>query len=231
VQILCAYTAPALSTTTEAQEPSQKLTTATQSVGDYFKAKLCAKAQQPRPNSAPAALDDDDGPLRAGLGASRSVATEAPSDERKRGGIGASSKFAAMFALGRATPDTGDGNVDVDVDVTRDADGCDDGDEDEDDRGKSEKRRAKEKRRKAKEERRRKRAGAGSGTAAGSLDGEAMDGPVGETLGGKKRRELRVRESRLEGAPNGSGMEDIPTKKWKKRDKDRKSSKDRNLEE
>ena len=224
---------------TEAQEPLQKLTTATQSVGDYFKAKLAAKAQQPRSDLAPVAAiaaplnddddDDDDRPLRAGLGVSRSVPNETPSDERKRGGIGASSKFATMFALGRATSDTGDGNVaSVDVDVTRGADGCDGGNED--DGGKSERKQAKEERRKAKEERRRKRAEARSGTAAGSLDGEAADVPVGETLGGgakrKKRRELGAPESPLEG-----GMEDIPTKKRKKRDKDRKSRKDRDPEE
>ena len=219
---------------TEAQEPLQKLTTATQSVGDYFKAKLAAKAQQqPRLDLAPVAAiaaplndhddDDDDRPLRAGLGVSRLVPNETPSDERKRGGIGASSKFAAMFALGRATSDTGDGNVaSVDVDVTRGADGCD--------CGKSERKRAKEERRKAKEERRRKRAEARSGTAAGSLDSEAADVPVGETLGGgakrKKRRELGAPESPLEG-----GMEDIPTKKRKKQDKDRKSRKDRDPEE
>ncbi|KAI0249238.1 hypothetical protein BJV78DRAFT_714270 [Lactifluus subvellereus] len=234
-------TTPTPATTTEdAQDPLQKLTTATQSVGDYFKAKLGAKAAQPpRSNLAPsdavaaaAALDDDDRPLRVGLGASRPVPIEAPSDERKRGEIGASSKFAAMFALGRqATPDTGEGNVaSVDVDVTRDADG------DEDDRGKSEKKRAKEERRKAKEERRRKRAEARSGTATGSLDGGAVDVPVGETLGGdakrKKHRELGAPESHIEGAPSGSGMEGIPTKKRKKRDKDRKKSrKDHDPEE
>jgi hypothetical protein len=107
------------------------------------------------------------------------------SSEQARGGIGSSSRFAAMFALGQVAPDTREGNIDVDATPRHDATDCDE----EDRRKKNEKKRAEEKR-KAKEERRRKKAEAKSMTAAGSqLNGEVVDGPVDETPdGGPKRR-------------------------------------------
>jgi Pin2-interacting protein X1 len=228
---------PTTTTTEEAQDSLQKLTTASQSVGDYFKAKLGAKAQQqqPRLTLAPTstAENSDDYTSRAGLGASRSLPTETTSsDEQARGGIGVSSKFAAMFALGQ---DTREGNnmASVDIVAMRDVDDCND----EDDRRKNEKKRAKEERRKEKEEQRRRRAEAKRGTAAAGSPyyGEVLDVHVGETpdRGTKRKKHYREAEavdSRLEGVPSGSGMEDIPTKKRKKRDKDRQAGEQRELE-
>ena len=135
-----------------------------------------------------------------------------------------------MFALGQVASDTWEVNVDVDAMPRHDATDCD-----EEDRRKNEKKRTKEERRKAKEKGRRREAEARSMTAAGSqLNGEIMDVPVDVTPDGgtkrrKKRREAEALDSRLEGAPS-SGSEDIPTKKRKKRDKDRKSRKHRGPE-
>ncbi|KAI0301577.1 hypothetical protein B0F90DRAFT_316664 [Multifurca ochricompacta] len=99
-------------TASEAEDHLQKLTTATQSVGDYFKAKLDAKARPRLGKVATVTVtamqdvyEDDGNDLpRAGLGVSRSGLSETWV-EPVRGGIGASSPFAATFVLGQATVD------------------------------------------------------------------------------------------------------------------------------
>ena len=140
----------------DAEDPLQKLTTASQSVGDYFRAKLGAKASaQPRPkhSSAPPPVtrdaDEDDDAPRSGLGAARLVLTGRLDEP-----VFAMSKFAAMFARGKDTADAMEEIADGDS-VER-AETQDDV-ADEEERGKSARRRAKEERRREKEERRRKK--------------------------------------------------------------------------
>jgi len=216
----------------EAQEPLQQLTTSSQSVGDYFKAKLSAK-RQPRPTyataDAPASAPpptpsrgDDDDHNRAGLG-SGGGASRAPLmnglDERVRGGIGASSsKFAAMFTLGQPVTDTREENVSPAVEPVETGDAADRSD----DRGKSEKKRAKEERRRKKEERRGRRA------EAGQLEvGDAVvDMPIGQAKK-KKRHELAAPDGYSQDTQPSSagGIEVVQTKKRKKGEKDKKSAK------
>jgi Pin2-interacting protein X1 len=184
-------------TTTEAQDSLQKLTTSSQSVGDYFKAKLGAKAHRERqaPRSTLAAVvaatappdsardDDDDG--RAGLGLGRGPPRGPPQDswdeEPVRGGIGASSsRLVTMFMPGQPTIEAREDittTAGVELAATHDATDHDDGSR------KSEKRRAKEQRRREKEERRRKRA------EAGQVDRGTVDVPVDEepAAGAKKK--------------------------------------------
>jgi Pin2-interacting protein X1 len=224
----------------EAQEPLQQITTSSQSVGDYFKAKLSAK-QQPRttlatadaPASAPLppptpSQGDDDDHNRAGLGlgcgGSRAPLMDGL-DERVRCGIGASSsKFAAMFTLGQPVTDTKEENAAPSE--TRDA--ADRSDE----CGKSEKKRAKEERRR-KKKRRRRRAEAGQL----EVDDAAVDMPIGEAPAGqgkkKKRHELAAPDGYSQDAQPSSagGIEVVQTKRRKRGDKDKKSAKHRRSEE
>jgi len=96
----------------------QKLTTAKQSVADYFKARLSAKTRPPTSESVTSAIgvpavdskkdtatDTDDVIPRFGLGALRTgMQTRSVDDEEPiRVGIGSTSKFAAMFAPVQAT--------------------------------------------------------------------------------------------------------------------------------
>ena len=216
------------------------MTTSSQSVGDYFRAKLNAKAhggRQARPPLVAASAsardardDDDDG--RAGLGlaggASRILPPDGLNEEPVRGGIGASSSmFATMFMPRQPTANARDENTTMgvveEIVVSHDASDHDDNPK------KSEKMRAKEERRRKKEERRRKRA------EAGQVDSVAVDAvPVDEapvaTRSKKKHREPEVPDDRLEDShPSGAdGRETIATKRRKK---DKKSSKHRRLEE
>ena len=222
----------------EAQEPLQKLTTSSQSVGDYFKAKLGAKVRgerQYRPALAdpvPERDDDDDDDddhdnrphLGLGAGASRSQLTGGRFDEeRVRGGIGASSsKFAAMFSTGQHTTDAENEKPAVVAGLAETRDAAYHGD---DDRRKREKKRAKEERRREKEERRRRRA------EVAQADDVVVDIPIGEAPAGqakkKKRRELGAPDDDLEDTQpsTAGGIEVIGTKKRKKGDKDKKSAK------
>jgi Pin2-interacting protein X1 len=225
--------------TPEAKDLLQQLTTSSQSVGDYFKAKLDAKAhgeRQARPTSAAAVSastrDDDDHDGRAGLGLgfgvgpSRMPVPDSLDEEPVRGGIGASSlsMFATMFMPRQPTTNAQEENTataGVEAVVSHDASDYDDNPK------KSEKMRAKEERRRKKEERRRKRA-----EEAGQVDRVAVDVPVDARAARskKKRREAEAPDGRLEDfQPSGAdGREAIATKKRKK---DKKSSKHRGLEE
>lgn len=203
----------------------QKLTTSSQSVGDYFKAKLGAMAigeQHTKsaasvvvPARAPVARDGAGD--RAGLGLGGSAMRVAPAplaeaedEEPMRGGIGASfPRFAAaMFALGQRTTDVREESASAMVGH----------DHDDDDR-KAEKKRAKEERRRAREERRRKRA------EAGQADGTVRDLPVDEVSdGGGAKKTFDGWSEDTQPQPSTAGeMEAIPTKKRKKGDKGRKS--------
>ncbi|KAI9441209.1 hypothetical protein H4582DRAFT_1357600, partial [Lactarius indigo] len=139
--------------TSEDDDPLQKLTTAAQSVGDYLRAKLGAKAGA-RPNSTALAQDadrDDDAP-RAGLGAAARLVPTGFQDEPVR----ATSMLAARFARGQAAADAKEEANGASAERADD-DGGDAGDEEE--LRKSERRRAKEERRKKKEDRRRRKEG------------------------------------------------------------------------
>ena len=222
------------------QDPLLKLTTSSQSVDDYFKAKLGAMAigRQRQTKSVvagivpgPATRDGADG--RAGLGLGGGTlrgAMLAEDEEPMRGGIGASSsRFAAMFALDQLTTDdvreecaSAAAGVDLELVVTRDVGGHDH----DDDSGKGEKKRAKEERRRAREERRWKRA------EAGRVDGTVRDMPVGEVSdGGGAKRTLDGWSEDTPHPSKAGEMEAIPTKKRKKGDKDRKSMKHRKAED
>jgi Pin2-interacting protein X1 len=228
--------------TPDAKDLLQQLTTSSQSVGDYFKAKLNAKAhgeRQARPTSAAAVSastrDDDDHDGRAGLGLgfgggpSRMPVPDSLDEEPVRGGIGASSlsMFATMFMPRQPTTNAQEENTataGVEIVVSHDASDYDDNPK------KSENMRAKEERRRKKEERRRKRA-----EEAGQVDRDrvAVDMPVDGARAArskKKRREAEAPDGRLEDShPSGAdGREAIATKKRKK---DKKSSKHRGLEE
>jgi len=210
------------------------LTTSSQSVGDYFKAKLSAKAhreRQPRltvaigDNASTPTRDDDDDDHRPGLGldkgASRMPVTDGLDEEQTRGGIGASSsKFAAMFTRSQVATDS---RGDDAAAATELVEAHDTADRDDDCR-KREKKRAKEERRREKEERRRRKA------EAGRLDGAVVDVPVGgEESAGRKKKKKRNERGAPDGdtqLPSAGGTEVIRTKK-RKGDKDKKSAKNR----
>ncbi|KAH8996303.1 hypothetical protein EDB92DRAFT_1592067 [Lactarius akahatsu] len=142
--------------TSEDADPLQKLTTAAQSVGDYLRAKLGAKAGA-RQNSIALVQDadrddDDDDPPRAGLGAAARLVMTGPPD----GSVRAASMLAAMFARGQATAGA---KEEADVAGVERADDDGGGAGDEEERRKREGRHAKEERRKRKEDRRRRKEG------------------------------------------------------------------------
>jgi len=227
-------------TTSEAKDLLQNMTTSSQSVSDYFRAKLNAKAhgeRQARPTSAAASAstrdDDDDDGRRVGLGLgfgrrpSRMPPPDGLDEEPVRGGIGASSlsMFATMFMPRQLTTNAREENtatVGAEIVVSHhDTSDCDDNPE------KSEKMRAKEERRRKKEERRRKRAE----LVHGQVDRVAVDGPVDGVRAArskKKHREPETPDDRLEDPSGAGGREVIATKKRKK---DKKSSKHRGLKE
>ncbi|ETW75040.1 hypothetical protein HETIRDRAFT_57064 [Heterobasidion irregulare TC 32-1] len=98
---LSTLTPSAPATPADAAADLQKLTTATQSVADYFKAKLAARARgsgSATPVVKEETRDEEDDAPRMGLGASRS--RSAVFDERgsAQAGIEASSKFGAVFS-------------------------------------------------------------------------------------------------------------------------------------
>ena len=225
-------------TAIEAQDSLQKLMTSSQSVADYFKAKLGAKAhgerQAPRPTLAtvgaattapPASARDEDSDGRAGLGLGSGPPRGPPQDswneEPVRGGIGASSRSVTMFMPDRPTIEAREeitATAGVELAVTHDAADHDGG------RRKSEKRRAKEERRREKEERRRRRA------EAGQVGRVTVDVPVdgAHAAGAKKKHcEPGASHDRSEDSHHsGAGGGDIvATKKGKKRDKGKKSAK------
>ena len=229
---------PASAPAAEAQDSPQRLTTSSQSVADYFKAKLGAKAHGERQarstlapvdaTSAPPALaqNDDHGRAGLGLGTGPSRIPDSLDEEPMRGGIGASSsssKFMMMFMPAQPAEDIS-ATAGVEPVVTHDA-------ADHDDKvRKSEKRRAKEERRREKEVRRRKRAEAGQvdrATADVAVDGAPATGTK------KGLREPGAPDGWLDDGPASGvdGREAIETKKRKKRDKDKKSAKHRRHEE
>ena len=219
------------------EDPLQTLTTAAQSVGDYFRAKLGAKASaQPRQkySSMPPAVtrdtdkvDDDDAP-RTGLGAARLVPTGRLDEP-----VFATSKFAAMFARGKDTVDVKEEMVDggcVERAETHDDVGG------EEERGKTARRRAKDERRRERQERRRKKEEAKS---------RAIAEPVAEPPNSALVLELEVRPGHAKirkhcesdgqlgllednPAPSDDGVVAVQNKKHKKRDKSRKTRRDRN---
>jgi Pin2-interacting protein X1 len=223
--------------TSDAQEedPLQKLTTAAQSVDDYLRAKLGAKASaQPRPKHSfalrsvthDADKDDDDDAPRAGLGAAR-LALTGRLDEP----VFATSKFAAMFARGQVTAGAEEGKVDED-DVERAETQDDVGNEE---RRKNARRLAKEERRREKEERRQRKEEAKSRVIAepvaeppnGALVVELSIGEV--RPGHAKRRKHRESDGQhvlLEDNPNG-GTATVQNKK-RKHDKSRKTGREAN---
>jgi Pin2-interacting protein X1 len=220
-------------TTSEAKDLLQNLTTSSQSVGDYFKAKLNAKThgeRQARPTSAAASRstrddhDDDDG--RAGLGSGLGFGggpSRIPpppgglNEEPVRGGIGASSlsTFATMFMPCQPTtnaPEENTATAGVDVVASHhDASDYDDNPK------KSEKRLAKEERRRKKEERRRKRAEA-EAEAGQEVDRVAVSDEDGARAARskKKHREPETPDDRLEDPSGADGGDAIATKKRKK---------------
>jgi hypothetical protein len=243
-------TSNATAITSEAKDLLQNLTTSSQSVGDYFRARLNAKAhgeRQARPTSATASAsstrdDGDDDDSRAGLGSgsgfgggpSRIPPPDGLDEEPVRGGIGASSlsMFATMFMPRQPTPptnareeNTATATAGAEIIVSHGASDCDDNPE------KSEKMRAKEERRRKKEERRRMRAEAEAGQEVDRV--VAVDVPVDEARAAKskkKHREPETPDGGLEGShlSGADGREAIAAKKGKK---DKKSSKHRRLEE
>ena len=229
----------ATATSSEAKDLLQNLTTSSQSVGDYFKAKLNAKAhggRHARPTSAAASAstrddhDNDDG--RAGLGSGLGFGggpsrIPPPPDglveEPARGGIGASSlsMFATMFIPRQATNAQEENTATAGVE--------DDASDYDDNPKKSEKRLAKEERRRKKEERRRKRAEAEAGQCVDRVAVPAEDG-ARAARSKKKDREPETPDDRLEDTQN-SGADRREAIATKKRKKDKKSSKHRGLEE
>jgi len=229
-------TSNAIATPSEAKDLLQNLTTSSQSVGDYFKAKLNAKAAHGEERQARlTSIRDDDEDGRAGLGLGLGLGLDGGSsrilpppdgldEESVRGGIGASSlsMFTTMFmSCQQQHPMTNareenTSTASVQIVVSHDA-----SDHDDNPKKKSEKMRAKDERRRKKEERRRKRAEAGKVR----VDGVAVDVPKK-----KKHREPEAPDGRLEDShPFGAdGREAITAKKRKK---DKKSSKHRGLEE
>jgi hypothetical protein len=224
-------------TTTETQDSLQRLTTSSQSVSVYFKAKLSAKAHEERKSrptlaavgattapSPASARDDDNDVGRAGLGFGRGppqVPTPQDSlEEPVRRGIGASSSsgFVTMFIPGQRTTKARE-------ETTATA-GAEPVADDDDNRRKSEKSRAKEERRREKEERRRKRA------EAGQVTGVPVDGAPAAGVKKKHREPMAPDGWLADSHPSGAGGgEAIATKKRKKADKDKKSAKHRRPKE
>ena len=221
---------PTLAITSDPHEEDslQILTTATQSVGDYLRAKIDAKAAaQPWPNKnsttppppvtrdADRDRDDDDVP-RAGLGAARLVLT-GPLDEP----VYVASKFAAMFAQGQAS--VAKEEADRAGETHEDEGGAGDGE----DQSSSARRRAKEERRKKKEERRRKKEA--KSRAIAEPDAKfSNDVPVEESSIGEARPAKRKKYRESEGldgllednpAPSDGRMVVVPNKMQRKRDK------------
>lgn len=224
-------------TSPEAENPLQKLTTSSQSVGDYFRAKLNAKAhgerqRQARPTSTPASAstrdDGDDGRagLGLGLGASRLPPPDNLDGEQVRGGIGSSSlsMLATMFMPRQPTTNAREENTvttDVEMAVSHNASDYDGNDK------KNEKKRAKEERRRKKEERRRKRA------EVRQVNLVAVEIPMDGAPAASSKKKHRKHE-----APDGlledshpSGADVRKAIATKKREKDKKSSEHRGLEE
>lgn len=150
---LSALTPSAPATPADAEADLQKLTTATQSVADYFKAKLAARARasgSATPVVKEEARDEEDDAPRMGLGASRS--RSAVFDERGSAqvGIEASSKFAAVFSAAQDA-----GRTKVEEASATESVQAEGGEEGEDE--KSRRKRAKEERRKEKARRKKER--------------------------------------------------------------------------
>ena len=227
-------------TTSDAQEedPLQKLTTASQSVGDYLRAKLGAKlGAQSRSTASPLVTrdadrdrDDDGDAPRAGLGAGHSVLTGRPDEP-----MFAMSKFAAMFVRGQ---DTADAKEEADGASVERAEMQDDAGDEEDQR-KSAKRRAKEERRREKEERRRRKEEAKSRAIAEPVAEPSNDSPIVEASIGEARPGRSKRRKHRESDGQDGLLEDSPApsdgrtvvvlnKKQKKRDKSRKTGRDAN---
>ncbi|KAH9042466.1 hypothetical protein EDB85DRAFT_1915230 [Lactarius pseudohatsudake] len=220
--------------TSKDDDPLQKLTTAAQSVGDYLRAKLGAKAGA-RQNSIAlvqdADRDDDDDPPRAGLGAAARLVMTGPPD----GSMRAASMLAAMFARGQATAGAKE-EADVAGVERADDDGGDAGDEEE--RRKREGRRAKEERRKKKEDRRRRKEGKMRAIAEPDAEppngAQVVEPSMGEALPRrtkrKKHRESDIPDDLLEhSSVSGDGRPVVvPKTKQKKRDKSRKTGRDAN---
>ena len=224
----------------EEEAPLQTLTTATQSVGDYLRAKLGAKASaQPRPKDPTVPIpvtryadrdgDGDGDAPRAGLGAGRLALTG-----RRDESVFTGSKFAAMFARGQDTADAKEEETDGSG-VER-ADRQDNAG-DEEMRRKNARRRAKEERRREKEERRLRKEEAKSRAimepvAEAPNDALAVEPTIGEAWpGGAKRRKPRDiddQDGLLEDSPTPSDGRTvvIPNTKQKKRDKGRKTGRD-----
>ena len=222
----------------EEEAPLQTLTTATQSVGDYLRAKLGAKASaQPRPKDPTVPIpvtryaDRDGDAPRAGLGAGRLALTG-----RRDESVFTGSKFAAMFARGQDTADAKEEETDG-AGVER-ADRQDNAG-DEERRRKNTSRRAKEERRREKEERRLRKEEAKSRAimepvAEAPNDAPVVEPTIGEAWpGGAKRRKYRDiddQDGPLEDSPTPSDGRTvvIPNTKQKKRDKGRKTGRDSN---
>jgi Pin2-interacting protein X1 len=206
------------------QEPLQTLTTSSQSVGDYFKAKLSAKTHRERQpavgDNASTPRDEDDDDHRPGLGlgrgASRMPVMDGSDEEQALGGIGvsSSSKFAAMFKPSQVATDSREDNATAAIEARDTAD-------QDDDHRKREKKRAKEERRREKEVRRRRKA------EAGRLDGAVVDVPVGEASAVRTKKKKHNEPGTPDGdtqVPSAGGTEVVRTKK-RKGDKDKKSAK------
>ena len=234
-----AATTPTPTPPAQEEDPLQKLTTAAQSVGDYFKAKLGAKASaQPRPkhsSALPAVTrdankDDDDDAPRAGLGAARLVPTGRLDEP-----VFTTSKFAAMFARGKDTVDVKEETVDgggVERAETQDDVG------DEEEQRKTERKRAKEERRRERQERRRRKEAKSRAIAEPVAEPPdsalVLELSIGEVQPGHtKMRKLRESDGQLglledNLAPGDCGTVAVQNKKHKKRDKSRKTGRDSN---
>ncbi|KAH9177805.1 hypothetical protein EDB89DRAFT_1934558, partial [Lactarius sanguifluus] len=219
--------------TSEDDDPLQKLTTAAQSVDDYLRAKLGAKAGA-RQNSIALVQDadrGDDEPPRAGLGTAARLVMTGPLD----GSVRAASMLAAMFARGQATA-AAEEQADVAGVKRADDDGGDAGDEEE--RRKREEKHAKEERRKKKEDRRRRKEGKMKAIAEPDTEppngAQVVEPSMGEALPRrtkrKKHHESDIPDDLLEhSSVSGDGRPIVvPKTKQKKRDKSRKTGRDAN---
>ena len=252
--------APALATPTttaaEAQDPLQKLTTSSQSVADYFKAKLGAKAHgerqarptlaaaagaaaAPRPASARDHDDDEDrAGLSLGLGSPRVPPPQDSLDEEPvRGGIGASSssslRFMTMFMPAQPTIEAREditATAGIEPVVSHDVANHDDNvRRSEKRRAKGERRREKEERRREKEERRREKEERRRKRAE-AMDRATEDVPVHEAPAAGTQKNVGDPMT-----PDGRSVDDPHSKeatdtKKRKRDKDKKSVKHRRHE-
>ena len=204
------------------------MTTSSQSVGDYFKAKLSAKTHRERQpatgnNASTPTWNEDDDDRRPGLGlghgASRMPVMDGSDEAQARGGIGASSssKFAAMFTPSQVATDSRDDNAAAAIELVEARDTADQ----DDDHRKRDKKRAKEERRREKEERRRRKA------EAGRLDGAVVDVPVDEASAVRTKKKKHNEPETPDGdtqVPSAGGTEVIQTKK-RRGDRDKKSAK------